>query len=143
MEELYQCNYRAWDKEENKWYIGSLNPKNNEVRMDAFWSSYFNHLLDKKTLGKYTGLKDKNDKEIYGGDILLVYQHCYGDVEVKTYKDGVVRFCEASFDIYRGQIEPSYWEYLDSLSQEQLNERVEVIGNIHENPKLLEKGEIK
>lgn len=88
-------------------------------------------------LMQFTGLKDKNNKEIYERDILKVQSHYFGDTKVDEYKDGVVKFNEASFDIYRGDIDTSCWEYWDSLSDVALNNLVEVIGNVYKNPELL------
>lgn len=71
-----------------------------------------------ETLGEYTGLKDKNKKKIYEGDVLT---------------NGIIKFTiefeEAMFGtIYKGE----NITVLDSLAQVMRDFDVEVIGNIHE-----------
>jgi hypothetical protein len=70
-----------------------------------------------ETVGQYTGLKDKNGKEIFEGDVLSF--PVLGDLEV-TFKSG-------SFGADDGQ---GFAPLLSSLFG--MKKLVEVIGNIHE-----------
>lgn len=74
---------------------------------------------------QYTGLKDKNGKEIYEGDILQIDDHILGDFEVLWQNLG--------------------WAIKRSVGFETLRvhkpEDIVVIGNVHENPELVEEEE--
>ena len=84
-----------------------------EVRQEAF------------IIEQYTGLKDKNGKEIYEGDIVKM-----PDWQVKP-KYEKVRFAKLSCGF-----EPFVCGCFECIAPD--GEEVEVIGNIHENPELLE-----
>lgn len=75
---------------------------------------------DDCVIEKFTGLKDKDGVEIYEGDIFIA-PHDFGP-EGYHYRKGV-----ASFDEYSGY----QWQYWDI-------ENIQVIGNIHESPELME-----
>jgi len=77
--------------------------------------------VDRKTVGQYTGLKDKNGQEIFEGDIVR---------DIDTSKVFEIMYQGHMF--LRYERKPMYMFYtLDG-------DCLEVIGNIHDNPDLLE-----
>ncbi|EAD1976633.1 YopX family protein [Listeria monocytogenes] len=79
--------------------------------------------FDDVVLMQYTGLKDKNGKKIFEGDIGWdEHNECYG----------VVKFEEGKF-LY-------VWENIAEDLQE-VADGIEICGNIHENPELMEVAE--
>ncbi|EPS8735746.1 YopX family protein [Listeria monocytogenes] len=93
------------------------------------------HAIDEKTVGQYTGLKDKNGKKIFEGDIVA-----FSEDDFHVFNSQVEYFSEVGYPAFDIKVPSTY--YFDSnvfseVSMSGLYE-IEVIGNIHENPELLE-----
>jgi hypothetical protein len=81
---------------------------------------------------QYTGLRDKNGKEIYEGDIA---QHRIKGIRTVVFRDGAFR--TKRLKPVAGESEDAFFFY------ECTGKDWEVIGSIYENPELLQGGEIK
>ena len=78
-----------------------------------------------KSVGQYTGLKDKNGKKIFEGDILASkgYRH------IVSYNENLAGFCSVNV---------KYPEDLCGINQQWINECSKVvIGNVIDNPELM------
>jgi len=121
---MREIKFKAWDKTNKKWCDCSpavgwvLNTDTHEIRIQFYGCTDGN--ID---LIQYTGLKDKNGKEIYEGDIvkgyLMINDDDYSFTDVISYKAPSF-ICDNSADFGLDMYE------------------LEVIGNIYENPELLE-----
>lgn len=107
------------------------------VRRDgyAFWRENSIPQMTKENIMQYTGLKDKNGKEIYEGDVIDIHQTVNGQSIF------VIENCVPFPDV-RYAFDKSYkYEYnlheLLEIDIDESEKTIEVIGNIYENPELL------
>lgn len=120
--------FRGRDCNDN-WHYGSLiQYKSGDVAIANFerygyeCTTMYRINVDPETIGQFTGMTDKNGKEIYEGDI------------VKYNKEVTQVKCDirtARYILFDGRISYSLID----------DENYEVIGNIHDNPELLKGGE--
>lgn len=136
-----EIKFRAWDKRVNEMHqVHGLTP-------DTLWLSgkaypIIFHPLEHFVLMQYTGLKDKNGKEIYEGDVVRVTDED-GDMywtdtagNEHLVSDGGIG--QVSFDFGMWYVDGGPSNGLYDLVK--INScLVEVIGNVFENPELIEK----
>lgn len=139
-----EIKFRAWDNinkmsktftfsdiESDGGYGSLYNPK---IFTDTTSEIVVHELLDKDKyiLMQFTGLYDKNGKEIYEGDVL-----CIDDEELEGYGD--IFKCP---NLNPEEFE-NFGEFRDSEFEENKNQysHIKIIGNIYQNPELV--GEYK
>ena len=94
--------------------------------------------VDPATVGQYTGRKDKNGKRVFEGDILRLFT-IWADGTVEPVDVPViVQFCENDQCYVLTTKQGSHYDDFGNYGRP---EYYEVIGNIHDNPELLEVGE--
>lgn len=118
------------------WYHELNHPDHKGKRyiIPAYASALYSFEVDPETVGQYTGLKDRNGKKIYEGDILIHNWNSSHDHMLETVSE--VKWHNAAFFV--DDKKRSDW----LLSVHALADwaEVEVIGNIHDNPELLGEG---
>ena len=94
--------------------------------------------IDIKTLGQFTGLYDKNGREIYEGDIVKINAHNY-DYGFKQEEIGQIKFIDGSFGFYRkiDNIKYCFYDLPAEVAEREID-YYEVIGNIWDNLELFE-----
>ena len=118
---MKELKFRAWD---GKKMIDDVIPASETSIVELF--EYEWQETEVEAVEQYTGLKDKNGKEIYENDI-VEYTTCYYGKEKSHRK--VVEWGEWYSDDFG---EPH------NIGYSNLSECMEVIGNVHENADLLE-----
>ena len=120
---MREIKFRAWCKAKKKLYEVYSISKYEIVVYDI--SNQKEYLCEDCVLLQYTGLKDKNGVEIYEGDIVENIQ--YLEYEVKFLQD------DCAFVFQRKQQNP-----IPISNSTVFYNNFKVIGNIYENPELLE-----
>ena len=90
----------------------------------AFEKGMF-YKVDTKTVGQYTGLKDKNGKKVFEGDIIRKINE---GRHPQIFTANIRTIFRANEEVYYGPCD----HFTESCEYE-------IIGNIHDNPELLEK----
>jgi uncharacterized phage protein (TIGR01671 family) len=131
---MRKLKFRVWSKTSEKFFT------TDEWFFDFDGHLYFLDIVENDMIRvpdneylvqQYTGLKDKNNVEIYEGDILSIYNHPLAE-QVEYELDGSSFGFFAHDDVDR---QHGTWEYLSDWTSAA---GYDVIGNIFENSELLE-----
>ena len=135
-----KIKFRAWDEDRNRWLnCNEICEREFNPTQDRYAKGFVtfdlnnSFLLQGITLEQFTGLLDKNGKEIYEGDIVRFYfSHFPRDHETEMLDE--VYFENGAF-LLRNIEDPCYTACPLVLWAR----HCKIIGNIHENPELLTK----
>lgn len=140
---MREVKFRGKRLDNGKWAVGDLIHRNNgdvAIRtylnvwgdnsddVDAYGEEF---IVDPDTVGQYTGLKDKNGKEIWEGDIMHI-----PETEFNADIIGQVLHEDDAYYII-----PLRGGHLWGLHWSIRKHNAEILGNIHDNPELLKGGE--
>jgi uncharacterized phage protein (TIGR01671 family) len=140
---MREFKFRAWDEqnkimhydfqfiksgnEGNDWIIFTSDKQFLSDSHHPFQNPYFQQQFK---IMEWTGTKDKNDKYIYEGDVISIDEHWSGDYRIPK-RNYIVELHSPEYSCKA--IGVNEWEELDWN-----NKYIEVVGNIFENPELLE-----
>ena len=116
---MREIKFRCWNGKNKKYIYQSKTD-----RIDKCLTYY--ELNIKTILEQYIGLKDKNEKEIYEGDIV---KYELGDIDECVF----VRYSSGVLPQFVN-VDKDGCEHMDDIDDWHT---LEIIGNIHENPELM------
>lgn len=127
---MREIKFRAWDYEDKKmWQVISISEEHWDESKHVLMCDFGENPLKKETdirqsftyeLMQYTGLKDKNGKEIYEGDIVKIGDYPVYEITINDFTQMHVIDNEMGME--------ELWKS---------NKVCKIIGNIYENPELL------
>lgn len=128
-----EIKFRGKRLDSGKWEYGYLVIREQDVHgTPGYFLAHFGGewiAVDPDTVGQFTGLKDKNGREVYEGNIVQLLERATYTVEWDKDIAGFVLY------LIDGDDYDKRYHRTWNIAQVQSGE---VIGNTHDNPKLLE-----
>jgi uncharacterized phage protein (TIGR01671 family) len=128
---MREIKFRGKDRLTGQWFYGSsflkYSDEKTNIPLSLFWDLVEREILNPETVGQYTERKDRNGKEVYEGDILFPEGY-----KSRFYRH-VIIYSDCSFGYYDnvGEFYPIRESKIAVL-------KLFVIGNIHDNPELMD-----
>lgn len=127
-----EIKFRVWDNQENNFWGEGRNLSHVSMVADSLVND------DTTILEQYTGIKDFNGVEIYQNDIVQPIQSYQGVPNMKPSKRGLPMVVKSGDYVYGKWIAREVKTSGFGVYDYHFSEELQVIGNIHENPELLE-----
>lgn len=120
---MREIKFRAWDK---------LNNEMLKSPLDSYYAigRFFGFIPETSILMQYTGLHDKNGREIYEGDVVMAREQ--NNISKKKHKQEVIYY----YGCFMLAMLPKKIR-LRNISAPFIENDIEIIGNVHENKELL------
>ena len=136
---MREHKYRGKRVDTGKWVYGDLIRDSNRIPHICVMGCVIPKRVDPETVGEYTGLTLSDGTDIYEGDVLRLYgEEPYDNGVVGMDYNweffGTVVFQDGSFVVQEFRDKCCIW--IDAIFCEDID--VEKLGNIHDNPELLE-----
>lgn len=127
---MREIKFRVWDKKRKRMFAATTINASGDVSVFIDDDGLYLLPAEQVELMQYTGLKDKNDKDIYDGDIL-------GGI----WESGFISWCEKCKQFQYHSVDIGCMACSGDVHWYEIAEddgKLEVIGNIYENHELLE-----
>ena len=137
---MRQIKFRGQDIASNKWLYGDLRYHKDDVCIFEREGNK-GEQVKRETVGQYTGLHDRKDQEIYEGDILFVeFDDKSGGNQLVGWNEEMASWGAMNVYDYQTLKEGYDWpEFMNYTLLAYLKHAIicEVVGNIHDNPELM------
>ena len=113
-----------------------------ETPIDLIGNAIVHSTVKSETVGEFTCIKDKNAKEMYEHDIVNWCFHTFEPCgECDHYLKGVINYHQGGYilKIIKGDFEDAGFYGISELNFDE--EDIEILGNVFDNPELLEDAE--
>ena len=144
---MREIKFRGKDLNTGEWAYGDLHTLCDHIHIHTEITSFpfagKRSFIDPETIGQFTGLQDKNGRDIYEGDIIRKTETTYRMTDI-----GVVKYCneEAKFVLHvtdkYGAYDFSFvkdFQSQDGHATVPCHNEYEVIGNVYDDKELLKK----
>lgn len=124
---MRQIKFRGKCKDTGEWVRGDLVHTTKDILILPINGGWNQYSVNSETIGQFTGLYDKDGSPIYEGDVVKtpLLDPIFGDILSDAFDNAPIEFSNGSFVV-------SYYNGNHKIYIQDLYDKIEVIGNIHD-----------